>query len=451
MRRGASRRARGDRHAATTRRATGRGRLRARARPSACASTARRAEPRRRRGAPARERLPARAARAREGRARRRGGPTSTRSSPRSGPPARRRAPPTRARSPSATPCSARIRAGAAGAGALDAWDAELARAGVALMADRARGGRRPAARRSPARASSSACPGAAELRYRPRSAAGGRRGARRRARRAPQRGPRARLHRARAAPRRAAARCSTGAPLRAYGSQGQQRTALLALLFAERELLAERRGRPPLMLLDDVMSELDSARRELLAELLRAGGQAIVTATEPEHVPGAGGRTRPGPRATVARGRPAAAPRRRGAGEAPGPAAAAAAPSRRPSAQAAPGRACSRASSRPGRRSPARRWRRAATPISERDGTVTVACESARLGAGARAARTRTSRRASTSAWRRPASGRVARLRFVVGSAANQALETSRATSFCGDLRAFCDPPSRPAQGVAC
>ena len=40
-------------------------------------------------------------------------------------------------------------------------------------------------------------------------------------------------------------------------------------------------------MLLDDVMSELDAERRELLAELLRAGGQAVITATEPEHVPG--------------------------------------------------------------------------------------------------------------------------------------------------------------------
>jgi len=75
---------------------------------------------------------------------------------------------------------------------------------------------------------------------------------------------------------------------LRAYGSQGQQRVALLALLFAERELLAERRSMPPLMLLDDVMSELDSEHRELLAGLLRSGaGQAAITATEPEHVPG--------------------------------------------------------------------------------------------------------------------------------------------------------------------
>jgi DNA replication and repair protein RecF len=62
---------------------------------------------------------------------------------------------------------------------------------------------------------------------------------------------------------------------------------ALLALLFAERALLAERRARPPLMLLDDVMSELDGERRELLAGLLRSSGQAVVTTTEPEHVPG--------------------------------------------------------------------------------------------------------------------------------------------------------------------
>ena len=64
---------------------------------------------------------------------------------------------------------------------------------------------------------------------------------------------------------------------------------AVLALLFAERALLAAQRARPPLMLLDDVMSELDAPRRELLAELLREGGQAIVTATEPAHVPGYG------------------------------------------------------------------------------------------------------------------------------------------------------------------
>lgn len=78
------------------------------------------------------------------------------------------------------------------------------------------------------------------------------------------------------------------GTPLRQFGSQGQQRVALLALLLAEREVLSERRGQPPLVLLDDVMSELDADRRMRLIELLRAGGQALVTTTEAEHVPGA-------------------------------------------------------------------------------------------------------------------------------------------------------------------
>ena len=77
------------------------------------------------------------------------------------------------------------------------------------------------------------------------------------------------------------------GASLRSYGSQGQQRVALLALLFAERDVLARRRSRPPLMLLDDVMSELDDELRELLAELLRSGGQAVLTTADAEHVPG--------------------------------------------------------------------------------------------------------------------------------------------------------------------
>jgi DNA replication and repair protein RecF len=77
------------------------------------------------------------------------------------------------------------------------------------------------------------------------------------------------------------------GRLLRSLGSQGQQRIALLALLFAERDVLAAR-GTPPLMLLDDVMSELDAARRERLAALVRAEGQAIVTTTDAAHVPGA-------------------------------------------------------------------------------------------------------------------------------------------------------------------
>jgi DNA replication and repair protein RecF len=74
---------------------------------------------------------------------------------------------------------------------------------------------------------------------------------------------------------------------LRAYGSQGQQRVGLLALLFAERDLLLEQ-GAAPIMLLDDVTSELDLVRRRRLSELVRAGGQVVVSATELGHVPGA-------------------------------------------------------------------------------------------------------------------------------------------------------------------
>ncbi len=76
------------------------------------------------------------------------------------------------------------------------------------------------------------------------------------------------------------------GHSLRRYGSQGQQRAALLALLFAERSLLQELRGSPPLMLLDDVMSELDPGRRELLVEHLGSGGQALITATHLGQLP---------------------------------------------------------------------------------------------------------------------------------------------------------------------
>ena len=80
-----------------------------------------------------------------------------------------------------------------------------------------------------------------------------------------------------------------TGRELRNYGSQGQQRMALLGWLLAEREALADRRESAPLMLLDDVMSELDAGRREALIELLRSGdGQSVITATDAEQVPGA-------------------------------------------------------------------------------------------------------------------------------------------------------------------
>jgi DNA replication and repair protein RecF len=78
------------------------------------------------------------------------------------------------------------------------------------------------------------------------------------------------------------------GRELRLYGSQGEQRLALLALLLGERAVLADVRRRTPLMLLDDVMSELDSERRELLAGELASGGQSVIATTDLAHVPGA-------------------------------------------------------------------------------------------------------------------------------------------------------------------
>ena len=178
-----------------------------------------------------------------------------------------------------------RIRSGAGAPDSLGAWDAELARHGADLMAARAETVMLLAPRFT-ARAADLGLPEPADLAYRPRSRAGDADGlaAELLERRT------ADLERGFTAhgPHRDDFRLvHAGEPLRGFGSQGQQRVGLLALLFAERDLLAEQRGRLPLMLLDDVMSELDASRRELLASLLREDGQGVVTATELEHVPG--------------------------------------------------------------------------------------------------------------------------------------------------------------------
>jgi DNA replication and repair protein RecF len=76
------------------------------------------------------------------------------------------------------------------------------------------------------------------------------------------------------------------GRSMRRYGSQGQQRAALLALLFAEREVLMAARRVTPLLLLDDVMSELDPGRRERLVCRLGSGGQALITAADEDSLP---------------------------------------------------------------------------------------------------------------------------------------------------------------------
>jgi DNA replication and repair protein RecF len=78
----------------------------------------------------------------------------------------------------------------------------------------------------------------------------------------------------------------AAGRELRSYGSQGEQRTAVLALVLAEAGVLGERRAEPPLLLLDDVFSELDEGRRARLLALLPPRGQTVLTATEPEAYP---------------------------------------------------------------------------------------------------------------------------------------------------------------------
>ena len=70
------------------------------------------------------------------------------------------------------------------------------------------------------------------------------------------------------------------GRDARSFGSQGQQRTVALAVKMAEVGLAEELLGSRPLLLLDDVMSELDEARREAVMSYVREGIQTVVTTT---------------------------------------------------------------------------------------------------------------------------------------------------------------------------
>ncbi len=73
----------------------------------------------------------------------------------------------------------------------------------------------------------------------------------------------------------------ANGRDLRTYGSRGQQRSAALSLKLAEVEAMKAMTGVPPILLLDDVMSELDAQRRGTLLEVLFGIQQAIVTTTD--------------------------------------------------------------------------------------------------------------------------------------------------------------------------
>jgi DNA replication and repair protein RecF len=179
----------------------------------------------------------------------------------------------------------ARVRAGRASADSLTAWDLELARHGIALRDDRAEAAGLLGAR-FPSLTQELGLAGDARAVYRPateaataeelaveledRVAADVERGF-------TGHGP----HRDDLVLARA------GRSLRSYASQGEQRLGLLALLMAERQVIADARGAPPVMLLDDVMSELDAERRQRLATLL-SDGQSVIATTDLAHVPGA-------------------------------------------------------------------------------------------------------------------------------------------------------------------
>jgi DNA replication and repair protein RecF len=75
------------------------------------------------------------------------------------------------------------------------------------------------------------------------------------------------------------------GRDLATFSSRGQQRTAILALKLAELDLLTALDGRAPLLLLDDVFSELDPDRRAHLVRRIAELPQAFITATDPDDI----------------------------------------------------------------------------------------------------------------------------------------------------------------------
>ena len=172
-----------------------------------------------------------------------------------------------------------RIRAGAVASDALDPWDTLVADAGAALVAARGRLVSRLAGAVAGRLEELGGEPIDPPLRYLPNTE-----------------GDAGELRRALADRRaRDVERTATGAgphlddfalrdggkDLRHFGSQGEQRRVLLALILAESDLLCAERDEQPLLLLDDVTSELDAARRRRLLEAIAAFEQVLVTTTD--------------------------------------------------------------------------------------------------------------------------------------------------------------------------
>jgi len=75
------------------------------------------------------------------------------------------------------------------------------------------------------------------------------------------------------------------GKDIKSYGSQGQHRSAVLALKLAQADMIFEDTGEYPVLLLDDIMSELDSERRAYLAAKIK-NKQVIITCTDIDDLP---------------------------------------------------------------------------------------------------------------------------------------------------------------------
>jgi len=68
------------------------------------------------------------------------------------------------------------------------------------------------------------------------------------------------------------------GKDLRSFGSQGQQRIAAICFKFSELEVLRETLNKNPILLLDDVLSELDPERKKLLVNIIGSSSQTFIT-----------------------------------------------------------------------------------------------------------------------------------------------------------------------------
>ena len=78
------------------------------------------------------------------------------------------------------------------------------------------------------------------------------------------------------------------GKPVDKFGSRGQQRTVALALKLAELDFIREHTNDNPVLLLDDVLSELDVARRGALRDVIAGHEQVVLTTTERPDIPAA-------------------------------------------------------------------------------------------------------------------------------------------------------------------